>query len=86
MASVDANPQLMSLTAVSKQNFVLGAGCGMVLIPFLAIGYRDELDIWFVALILIGTPIVNGLVMVFYTFVGYWLYKLSIRKGWIKSP
>jgi hypothetical protein len=80
MNSGDANQQL---SAISKQNFVLGAGSGVVLIPFLAISYRAELDIGFVALILIGAPIINGLVMLFYTFLGYWLYKLSIRKGWI---
>lgn len=63
---------------------MLGAGCGVVLIPFMAINYMSELDIGFAILILMFTPILNGLVMVLYGLLGYWLYKLSIRKGWVK--
>lgn len=75
--------QPIPLITISKLTFLLGAGCGVILIPFMAIEYMRELNIWFLFMIILFTPIVNGVVMVFYALLGYWLYKIVHKKGWI---
>ena len=82
--SKDTNPRPMRFGAVLKLSFILGMGCGVVLIPVMAITYLPELGLLFGVAILLFTPLLNGLVTASYALLGYWLYLFFVKKGWMK--
>ena len=86
--------EVLTLRAVVKLGFVLGAGVGVLMIPIMYFLYRSDLGVIEILMMPLISPLLNALTVALYAFVGYPLYfylarkkkfnlhKLLIRREW----
>lgn len=81
MNKTDSQNEKLTFTFIIKLCMVLGIGSGILLVPFMAIGYRLELDAIGMISLVILVPFINSLVMMLYAICGFWLYKYLTKRG-----
>ncbi len=71
---------ILELNYVLRVLFIVGFGCGILLMPFAAYRYIANSEIVNFLLAVIFTPLVNGLVVLLYGLIGYPLYLYLARR------
>jgi len=74
-------PEVLKLGFVLRLTFLLGLGCGAILMPIPAFRYLMSGEIVNVVLVVVFSPLANGVIAALYGLVGYPLYRYLAGKG-----
>ena len=81
MDNTEDHKRVLSFTFVVRICLVLGAGSGILLAPFMAIGYRADLGVIEIISLIVVVPFINALVTMLYGVGGFWLYRYLGKHG-----